>query len=514
MLSAASLTGDPASAVTVGQPVVDSDTAMVAESRSLVQVNTGGVSLQQADESLPLRINGVRLLAGNRALIIGRFGGQLFRDVTNFTGRFSAPTGQPAVLRLELGPIHVERLGLLVDVGEIGMEVTTDATGGRALGNLLRDLRGSNVTGATLANMGSTLGLTPTQIQNINLQVRQIVRIALAQTLRSPPTDVDRPATSGDPGICPLVDLSFDPVQLDILGLNVNLDDGQDDPVTVELTAVEGPGNFLGNLLCAVVDGGGGIGTVGTSAGNSIVRPASGIFPPPTGGDGTSEGTNSLVPIRINRINVLEANRVRLAGTFAGQRFTATASLTGNFVEAQSGSADNELTLTVGELHLESRGLNVDMGEFHIRVAAEPGRGRLLGNLLARIAANPNVSDGANLITLQNTLNPVQADRLFLHIGRVIQGSLNNLFAEANITVSTPPDTNLPGICPVLNVTIEQFRRDIFAANVRVDARPLSDVDGVVDMAITAERGSGALGNLLCTVVTFLDDAGSGGVIG
>jgi hypothetical protein len=60
----------------------------------------------------------------------------------------------------------------------------------------------------------------------------------------------------GGPGAsCEILDLDLGPIHLDLLGLVVDLDE-----VNLDITAVPGPGNLLGNLLCAVaglLDGGG-----------------------------------------------------------------------------------------------------------------------------------------------------------------------------------------------------------------------------------------------------------------
>lgn len=53
---------------------------------------------------------------------------------------------------------------------------------------------------------------------------------------------------------CEILDLTLGPLDLDLLGLVVHLDQ-----VNLEITAEQGPGNLLGNLLCAVaglLDGG------------------------------------------------------------------------------------------------------------------------------------------------------------------------------------------------------------------------------------------------------------------
>ncbi len=53
---------------------------------------------------------------------------------------------------------------------------------------------------------------------------------------------------------CEILDLTLGPLDLNLLGLVVHLD-----TVHLEITAEQGPGNLLGNLLCAVaglLDGG------------------------------------------------------------------------------------------------------------------------------------------------------------------------------------------------------------------------------------------------------------------
>ena len=48
-------------------------------------------------------------------------------------------------------------------------------------------------------------------------------------------------------GTCRILDLDLGPIHLDLLGLVVDLNE-----VNLDITAVPGPGNLLGNLLCAV----------------------------------------------------------------------------------------------------------------------------------------------------------------------------------------------------------------------------------------------------------------------
>lgn len=57
------------------------------------------------------------------------------------------------------------------------------------------------------------------------------------------------------PGTCPILHLTLGPLDLNLLGLTVHLN-----RVVLDLTAISGPGNLLGNLLCAIaglLNGGG-----------------------------------------------------------------------------------------------------------------------------------------------------------------------------------------------------------------------------------------------------------------
>ncbi|PSP60644.1 hypothetical protein BRC77_15280 [Halobacteriales archaeon QH_8_64_26] len=54
---------------------------------------------------------------------------------------------------------------------------------------------------------------------------------------------------SDDSGVCDVLFLNLGPLDLDALGLTVELSE-----VTLNIDAVPGPGNLLGNLLCAVAN--------------------------------------------------------------------------------------------------------------------------------------------------------------------------------------------------------------------------------------------------------------------
>ncbi len=56
-----------------------------------------------------------------------------------------------------------------------------------------------------------------------------------------------------DAASCPVLNLVLGPVNLNLLGLVVTLGgNGGTTPITLNITAISGPGNLLGNLLCGV----------------------------------------------------------------------------------------------------------------------------------------------------------------------------------------------------------------------------------------------------------------------
>ena len=84
-----------------------------------------------------------------------------------------------------------------------------------------------------------------------------------------------------EPENCPILHLELGPLDLDLLGLQVHLD-----RVVLDITAVPGPGNLLGNLLCAVaglldgVDLGGVLGNLLQNLIDAVIRLLEGLGGP------------------------------------------------------------------------------------------------------------------------------------------------------------------------------------------------------------------------------------------
>ncbi|HEX8691317.1 MAG TPA: hypothetical protein VF746_02655 [Longimicrobium sp.] len=161
-----------------------------------------------------------------------------------------------AVSCSDSSPVQVEDRGL----------TPTDASFARAPSTLLTDIP---VTGA-LPGGGTFTGLL--DITELGLDDGQLVASGvltgtatqagvvtqIVQTFTDIPLDLLGDGSGGRS--CKILTLDLGPLNLDLLGLVVDLS-----AISLDITAVPGPGNLLGNLLCAVaglLDAGGAIGRI------------------------------------------------------------------------------------------------------------------------------------------------------------------------------------------------------------------------------------------------------------
>ncbi|MBO0727736.1 MAG: hypothetical protein J2P57_00670 [Acidimicrobiaceae bacterium] len=91
----------------------------------------------------------------------------------------------------------------------------------------------------------STCTLRVTQVQLVNhaLQAAGTATVAGIGTGQFSGVPIDPPAS------CSILALTLGPLHLNLLGLVVDLNQ-----VNLNITAVPGPGNLLGNLLCSVAN--------------------------------------------------------------------------------------------------------------------------------------------------------------------------------------------------------------------------------------------------------------------
>lgn len=108
-------------------------------------------------------------------------------------------------------------------------------------------VRGTTTTGATLtatlsnivfSNVNGVLTLTGTLNGTLTTASGQVIPIV---------DQLISVAVTSTSTTCPILNLVLGPLHLNLLGLVVDLSQ-----VTLTITAVSGPGNLLGNLLCSV----------------------------------------------------------------------------------------------------------------------------------------------------------------------------------------------------------------------------------------------------------------------
>jgi len=147
------------------------------------------------------------------------------------------------ILNLHLGPIHLDLLGLNVDTSEICLDVTAHHGQG-LLGDLLCGV--SNLLNGGIP-LGDILGgLTAIDPNALITGLTTLLNGVLGQLTTANVVGV---SPSAAPGTTDILNLSVGPLDLNLLGLEVALDNCNDGPVTVDITAESGPGKLLGNLL-------------------------------------------------------------------------------------------------------------------------------------------------------------------------------------------------------------------------------------------------------------------------
>lgn len=140
------------------------------------------------------------------------------------------------VLSLNLGPLHLEVLGLIIDLDKIVLTIKADSNGG-LLGSLFCGLSGQNAR-ATPAKLRAT--------------AKRMTRAARANGLNQGVSGFQvqvAPKLSQVGEICQILDLTLGPLDLNVLGLMIHLD-----PIHLRITAERG-GGILGDLLCGLAGG-------------------------------------------------------------------------------------------------------------------------------------------------------------------------------------------------------------------------------------------------------------------
>jgi hypothetical protein len=188
---------------------------------------------------LPVTITGVTAQDG-QLVANGLIGSQAFQTPLTIGAQ---QTGAACpILDLSLGPIDLNLLGLRVLTSPICLEVTAFERGG-LLGDLLCSV-------ANLLAADTPLSDVLTQLQGQGDLTRFLNGLT---SLLDQVFDRITANTSLAGATCSVLSLELGPLELNLLGLEVALDDCSNGPVTVDITAIQG-GGLLGDLLCGLAN--------------------------------------------------------------------------------------------------------------------------------------------------------------------------------------------------------------------------------------------------------------------
>ncbi|HEX8915450.1 MAG TPA: hypothetical protein VF796_24065 [Humisphaera sp.] len=223
--------------------------ALVAAPAAVTQplASPGKLAQKGVTNVLPLQITSVVAdLTKGTLTAVGKLGNTVF-SVPITLQKAAGSTAATPILDLHLGAIHLDLLGLNVDTSEICLNIAAQPNGG-LLGSLLSGV-------ANLLNGGSTLGgilggLSATNLATLTNGITNLLNGALgAATAPSAVTGVSSSPAAAATNTTDILNLSLGPVNLNLLGLTVKLDNCNNGPVTVDITAEAGQGKLLGNLL-------------------------------------------------------------------------------------------------------------------------------------------------------------------------------------------------------------------------------------------------------------------------
>jgi hypothetical protein len=406
---------------------------------------------------------------------------------TNQTGAGACP-----ILDLMLGPIQLDLLGLLVETSPICVKITA-YDGGGLLGDLLCSV-------ATLLNTGTFEQLTIGQLTTLLPGVQNVLNGALSNLLQAVLTSVG-PGTNG---ACSILHLELGPLNLNLLGLQVVLDNCANGPVVVDISAEKGGrNNVLGKLLCGLLGHGGiNLGTTLQDLLNQLLnRQLAGLNVLPTitslvfsNGQLLASGIATVVLNGQTNING-QTNNVPFSGV------PVTIGLDTNPPVA---GACPVLDLTLGPITLNLLGLVVETSPICLQVTAHAGGG-LLGDLLCSVGNLLNggltlnqILSGLGLVnpvtgaTLIPGLTPAQLAALLPAIQNLLNGALANLLQA----VLTSVEQGTGGACSILHLELGPLDLTLLGLQVELD----NCANGPVVVDITGQRGgnNNVLGKLLC----------------
>ncbi len=250
-------------------------------------------------------------------------------------------------------------------------------------------------SGSTVSQVAS-VDVSRFAVQGGRLVALAALRDATGRVLATAAVPVDLTQTrvssaysSAAQGSCRILHLVLGPLDLNLLGLRIQLN-----RVVLDITAERGPGNLLGNLLCAIT------GILDPPALTALANrlnelvAATGASPfagvPAAGTTRRGRAVTEIASVTVQRfvarngrLFAVTALRDAAGRTLATVRLPVRAAPAGTAGFQQASC--RILRLVLGPLDLNLLGLRIQLNRVLLRITAEPGPGNLLGNLLCGI---------------------------------------------------------------------------------------------------------------------------------
>ena len=468
--------------------------ALGAITNLLNQIAGKLASLINQPSLLPIQINSIGVANGGLVAnaLLGSLPFQIPLGLTAGTSGTASPQAQSSttILNLTLQPIHLDLLGLTVDTSEIHLQITAQSGVGNVLGDLLSSIANALNGGTSLAN--ELASLTSAQLTTLTTGLTTLLNEALG-ALTAPINAAAGVSTTASNGT-EILHLSVGPLNLNLLGLVVVLDNGSGGPVTIDISAQTGPGQLLGNLLSnltGLLDSGAGLAAITNTLGQ-IAGALTGLLNQPT-----------LLPALVNNVAVASGALVA-NGSLAGTPFQLQMGLTAD--PPAQGSSTQILNLTLQPIHLNLLGLTVDTSEIRLQITAQSGTGNLLGNLLNSIGSQLN--SGKSLSDILSGLTPDQLTTLTTGLTNLISEALATLLNP--VTAAAGISTTASRTTQILHLSVGPLNLNLLGLNVVLD----NGMGGPVTVDIGAQTGPGnLLGNLLADLAGLLDNGSPLGAI-
>jgi len=239
------------------------------------------IALNHVASGATLNITGFIVSKDGKSLLaVGNVTTKSGGVLATFTTPASISPALPAtcdIVTLTIDPIHIDILGLVIDIPDpIIVNITGETGRGKLLGNLLCYLVGilnpgpvaeQAVTLNKILGVLNTVGINP--LTNIPVRGLRVSGGALTITKFSVASDgktiiangvvknsagkvvttFSTPVALAPGDTCEILTLTLNPIHIDILGLVIDIPG----PVVIHITGQTGPGLLLGNLLCAIV---------------------------------------------------------------------------------------------------------------------------------------------------------------------------------------------------------------------------------------------------------------------